>query len=52
MKGADERPASTGRRIVGADARPSWKEQPLRESVTEVQWRSRATSSSARDGGA
>jgi hypothetical protein len=26
--------------IVGADARPNWKEQPPRESLTGVQWRS------------
>jgi hypothetical protein len=26
--------------IVGADARPNWKEQPARESLTGVQWRS------------
>jgi hypothetical protein len=26
--------------IVGADARPSWKEQPPRETLTGVQWRS------------
>jgi hypothetical protein len=25
--------------IVGADARPNWKEQPPRESLTGVQWR-------------
>jgi hypothetical protein len=30
----------TGREIVGADARPNWKEQPPRESLTGVQWRS------------
>jgi hypothetical protein len=30
----------TGCFIVGADARPNWKEQPPRESLTEVQWRS------------
>jgi hypothetical protein len=26
--------------IVGADARPNWEEQPTRESLTGVQWRS------------
>jgi hypothetical protein len=26
--------------IVGADARPNWKEQPPRETLTGVQWRS------------
>jgi hypothetical protein len=25
--------------IVGADARPNWKEQPQRESLTGVRWR-------------
>jgi hypothetical protein len=25
--------------IVVADARPNWKEQPQRESLTGVQWR-------------
>ena len=25
--------------IIGADARPNWKEQPPRESLTGVQWR-------------
>jgi hypothetical protein len=25
--------------IVGADARPNWKEQPPRETLTGVQWR-------------
>jgi hypothetical protein len=25
--------------IVGADARPNWQEQPPRESLTGVQWR-------------
>jgi hypothetical protein len=24
--------------IVSADARPNWKEQPARESLTRVQW--------------
>ena len=24
--------------IIGADARPHWKEQPARESLTGVQW--------------
>jgi hypothetical protein len=24
---------------VGADARPNWKEQPPRESLTGAQWR-------------
>ena len=28
----------TGCGIVGADARPNWKEQPQRESLTGVQW--------------
>jgi hypothetical protein len=27
--------------IVGADARPNWKEEPPRESLTGVQWRSK-----------
>jgi hypothetical protein len=26
--------------IIGADARPNWQEQPPRESLTGVQWRS------------
>jgi hypothetical protein len=26
--------------IVGADARPNWQEQPPRETLTGVQWRS------------
>jgi hypothetical protein len=26
--------------IVGADARPNWKEQPPQETLTGVQWRS------------
>jgi hypothetical protein len=30
----------TGRGIIGADARPRWREQPPRESLTGVQWRS------------
>jgi hypothetical protein len=30
----------TGCGIVGADARPNWQEQPPRESLTGVQWRS------------
>jgi hypothetical protein len=25
--------------IIGADARPNWKERPERESLTGVQWR-------------
>jgi hypothetical protein len=25
--------------IIGADARPNWKEQPPRETLTGVQWR-------------
>jgi hypothetical protein len=25
--------------IIGADARPNWKEKPARESLTGVQWR-------------
>jgi hypothetical protein len=25
--------------IIGADARPDWREQPARESLTGVQWR-------------
>jgi hypothetical protein len=25
--------------IIGADARPNWKEQPSRETFTGVQWR-------------
>jgi hypothetical protein len=25
--------------ITGADARPNWREQPARESLTGVQWR-------------
>ena len=29
----------TGCGIIGADARPNWKEQPPRESLTGVQWR-------------
>jgi hypothetical protein len=29
----------TSCRIVGADARPNWKERPERESLTRVQWR-------------
>jgi hypothetical protein len=27
-------------RIVGSDARPNWKEQAPRETLTGVQWRS------------
>jgi hypothetical protein len=30
----------TGCGIVGADARPNWQEQPQRETLTGVQWRS------------
>jgi hypothetical protein len=30
----------TGCGIIGADARPRWSEQPPRESLTGVQWRS------------
>jgi hypothetical protein len=30
----------TGCGIVGADARPNWTEQPPRETLTGVQWRS------------
>jgi hypothetical protein len=30
----------TGCRIIGADARSNWKEQPQRETLTGVQWRS------------
>jgi hypothetical protein len=26
--------------MVGADVRPNWKEQPARESLTGVRWRS------------
>jgi hypothetical protein len=29
----------TGCGIIGADARPDWKEQPLRGSLDRVQWR-------------
>jgi hypothetical protein len=25
--------------IIGADARPNWREQPARESLSGVQWR-------------
>jgi hypothetical protein len=25
--------------IIGADARPNWREQPPRETLTDVQWR-------------
>ena len=25
--------------IIGADARPNWREQPARESLTGAQWR-------------
>jgi hypothetical protein len=25
--------------IIGADARPNWREQPARESLIGVQWR-------------
>jgi hypothetical protein len=28
----------TGCGIVGADARPNWKDQPSRQSLTGVQW--------------
>jgi hypothetical protein len=28
----------TGCGIIGADARPNWKQQPARESLTGVQW--------------
>jgi hypothetical protein len=39
--GADVRArmACTRRGIIGADARPNWKEQPARERLTGVQWR-------------
>jgi hypothetical protein len=30
----------TGCGIIGADARPNWKEQPPRQTLTGVQWRS------------
>jgi hypothetical protein len=30
----------TGCGIVGADARPNWTEQPQRETLTGMQWRS------------
>jgi len=30
----------TRRGIVGADARPNWKEQPTRPSLTGAQWQS------------
>jgi hypothetical protein len=30
----------TGCGIIGADARPNWKEQPPRESLSGMQWRS------------
>jgi hypothetical protein len=33
-------PVCTSCGIVGADTRPNWKEQPARESLTGVQWRS------------
>jgi hypothetical protein len=36
----------TGCGIVGADARPNWKEQPQRESLTGIQWQ--ALSATAR----
>ena len=29
----------TKRGIIGADARPNWQEQPPRETLTGVQWR-------------
>jgi hypothetical protein len=25
--------------IIGTDVRPNWKEQPVRETLTGVQWR-------------
>jgi hypothetical protein len=25
--------------VIGADARPNWREQPSRESLTGAQWR-------------
>jgi hypothetical protein len=34
------RMACTGCGIVDADARPNWKEQPPREMLAGVQWRS------------
>jgi hypothetical protein len=34
------RMACTGCGIVGADARPNWKERPPRETLTGMQWRS------------
>jgi len=41
--GGAERRALAGSRagagIIGADARPNWREQPARESLSGVQWR-------------
>jgi hypothetical protein len=34
------RTVRTGCGVVGADARPNWMEQPRRESLARVQWRS------------
>jgi hypothetical protein len=34
--------------IIGADARPRWREQPPRESLTGVQWRIGPTNGGAR----
>jgi hypothetical protein len=31
--------ATYDKAIVGADARPNWREQPPRESLTGAQWR-------------
>jgi hypothetical protein len=28
----------TRRGLIGADARPNWKEQPTRPSLTGIQW--------------
>jgi hypothetical protein len=38
----------TGCGIVGADARPNWKEQPARESFTGVQWRDQSATARPR----
>jgi hypothetical protein len=40
----------TGCGIVGADARPNWKEQPPRETLNGVQWQSCFSSIGTRSG--
>jgi hypothetical protein len=37
---SEPRMVCTGCGIIGADARPRWREQPPRETLTGIQWRS------------